>query len=180
MKPVPWLTMGVFVVTSLVTGAMYFIWPELGPALERSPSMLHGEWWRFVTTWLVLTDGWIQVALNSAGLLIYGVLVERSIGRIWWIIAYVGAGLVGEIAGIFWQPIGGGNSVAVCGLIGLYSVLTSFRPARSGAPPVIGTVVWGGLGLWLLTHADIHGAALAAGFVIGLAAFSGTRKEAGT
>jgi len=45
---------------------------------------------------------------------------------------------------------------------------------------VIGTVVWGGLGLWLLTHADIHGAALAAGFVIGLAAFIGTRKEAGT
>jgi hypothetical protein len=32
---------------------------------------------------------------------------------------------------------------------------------------VLGVVVWGGLGLWLVTHSDIHGAALVAGFVIG-------------
>lgn len=170
MRPVPWLTLAVFAATSIVTTAMYLRWPELGPMFERDPAMLRGEWWRFATTWLVLTDGWLQIAVNSLGLLIYGVLVERTIGRAWWIIAYVGAGLVGEVAGIFWQPVGGGNSVAICGLIGLYSVWALLRPAKAGPPPVVGAVVWAGLGCWLLTHFDIHGAALAAGFAIGIAA----------
>ncbi|MEP7240556.1 MAG: rhomboid family intramembrane serine protease [Devosia sp.] len=171
MKPIPWLTLAVFVVTSAVTAAMFWRWPELGPLLQRDPAMLHGEWWRFVTTWLVLTDGATQILINSIGLLVYGVLVERSIGRGWWIVAYVIAGLAGEIAGIFWQPVGGGNSVAICGLIGLYSVWMALRQKGSGPPPVLGTVIWGGLGLWLVTHADIHGAALVAGFLVGAAAW---------
>ena len=50
----PWLTLAVFAVTSLVTGAM-LVRPEIGTALQRDPLMLEGEWWRFVTTWLVLT-----------------------------------------------------------------------------------------------------------------------------
>jgi rhomboid protease GluP len=163
----PWLTLVVFVVTSAVTAAMYLRWPDLGPMLQRDPAMLHGEWWRFVTTWFVLTDGWLQILINSVGLLAYGVLVERTIGRLWWIIAYVGAGLVGEVAGIFWQPVGGGNSVAICGLIGLFSVWQAANQKAAGPPRVLGVVVWGGIGLWLATQSDIHGAALVAGFVIG-------------
>ncbi len=163
---VPWLTLGTAIVVLAVTAAM-LVWPEVGPALERDPAMLRGEWWRFVTTWFVLTDGWAQIVVNSIGLLVYGTLVERAIGRTWWLVAYVGAGLAGEIAGVFWQPVGGGNSVAICGLIGLYSVWAMMRPSRGGPPAVLSAVVWGGLGLWLVTHADIHGAALVAGFAIG-------------
>lgn len=168
---VPWLTLTVFVVTSAATAAMLTGWPWLGPALERDPKMLAGEWWRFVTTWVVLTDGWLQIAVNSIGLLVYGVLVERTIGRWLWLVAYVVAGLVGEIAGIFWQPVGGGNSVAICGLIGLFSVWQASQPHGNGPPRMINTVVWGGLGLWLVTHEDIHGAALVAGFAIGALAW---------
>ena len=105
-RTIPWLTLGVFVLTSAVTAAMYLRWPVLGPMLERDPRMLAGEWWRFVTSWLVLTDGWSQIVVNSIGLLIYGVGVERLIGRGWWVIAYVVGGLAGEAAGIFWQPVG--------------------------------------------------------------------------
>jgi rhomboid protease GluP len=178
-RRVPWLTLGVFVVTSAVTAAMYLRWPELGPLLQRDPKMLQGEWWRFVTTWLVLTDGWSQVILNSAGLLIYGTLVEQTIDRRWWVVAYVVAGLAGELVGIFWQPVGGGNSVAICGLIGLYSVWVALRPSKAGPPPLVGTVVWGGIGLWLITHSDIHGAALCAGFIVGAVAWaiSGRTEE---
>ena len=178
-RPVPWLTLAVFVATLGVTAAMAWQ-PWLGPALERDPAMLHGEWWRFVTTWFVLTDGWLQIVVNSIGLLAYGTLVERTIGRGWWIVAYVVAGLVGGVAGIFWQPVGGGNSVALCGLIGLFSVWLAVRPQRGGPPPVLGAVVWGGLGLWLVTHSDIHGAALVAGFLVGAAAWmiSGRKREA--
>ena len=179
-RRIPWLTLAVFVVTSAVTAAMYWRWPELGPLLERDPKMLTDEWWRFVTTWLVLTDGWQQVAINCIGLLIYGTLVEQTIGRRWWVVAYVVAGLAGEVVGIWWQPVGGGNSVAICGLIGLYSVWMTQRPSRGGPPAVVGTVVWGGLGLWLITHSDIHGAALCAGFIVGASAWaiSGRAREA--
>lgn len=178
-RPVPWLTLTVFALTSAVTATMYLRWPELGPLLERDPSMLEGEWWRFVTSWLVMTDGWGQIVVNSIGLLIYGTLVEGTIGRKWWIVAYVVAGLAGEVVGIFWQPVGGGNSVAICGLIGLYSVWTTLGPSKAGAPPILGTVVWGGIGLWLITHSDIHGAALCAGFIVGAAAsaISGRTRE---
>ena len=165
-RPIPWLTLAVFVVTLAVTAAMY-AWPWIGTALERDPLMLRGEWWRLVTTWLVLTDGWTQILINSVGLLVYGTLVERTIGRGWWIVAYVIAGLAGEVAGIFWQPVGGGNSVAICGLIGLFSVWQALGPAAGGPPKVLGAVIWGGLWLWLVTHADIHGAALCAGFAVG-------------
>ena len=100
------------------------------------------------------------------------------IGRGWWVIAYVVAGLAGEVAGIIWQPVGGGNSVAICGLIGLFSVWQVTMPRRGGPPPVIGAVVWGGIGLWLVTHEDIHGAALVAGFLVGLAAVLLQRRKA--
>jgi rhomboid protease GluP len=164
----PWLTAAVFVLTTVFT-ALTYARPDLGigPALMRDPRMLHGEWWRFVTAWLVNTDGWAQIVVNSIGLLMYGLLVEQVIGRTWWGIAYVVAGLVGEVAGLFWQPAGGGNSVAICGLIGLFSVWQAAAPSTLGPPRVLGAVVWGGLGLWLVTHDDIDGAALVAGSAVG-------------
>ncbi len=174
---VPWLTLAVFIATSLVTGAM-LARPEIGTALQRDPAMLRGEWWRFVTSWLVLTDGWPQIIVNSLGLLIFGTLVERSHGRAWWIVAYAVAGLAGEIAGIFWQQVGGGNSVAICGLIGLFSVGLAARPGLA-APARWGSLgFWGALGLWLAARADIHGAALLAGFAVGGASLLARRAEA--
>jgi rhomboid protease GluP len=172
----PWLTLGVFVATSAVTAAMW-VWPEIGTALERDPKMLHGEWWRFVTTWFVLTDGWLQIVLNSVGLLVFGALVERRIGRGWWLAGYVIAGLAGEVAGIFWQPVGGGNSVAICGLIGLFSITQLDQRDQPLPARYVSSVVWMGLGLWLVTHADIHGAALVAGFLVAAVAYVAERRR---
>ena len=157
--------------TCAVTAAMMTRWPELSSMLERDPRMLAGEWWRFVTTWFVLVDGWSQITINSIGLLFYGVAVERQIGRGWWIAAYLVAGIAGEVAGIFWQPVGGGNSVAICGLIGLYSVWQMGQKSLPTVMQYLGLVVWGAIGLWLFVSADIHGAALLAGFAVGGAAF---------
>jgi len=161
----PWLTLGVFAVTAIVTVAMW-AWPQIGTALERDPAMLHGEWWRFVTTWLVLTDGWTQVVVNNVALLVFGTIVERRIGRGWWVAGYVIAGLAGEVAGVFWQPVGGGNSVAICGLIGLFAITqldikSVPLPARMGAATLC--IV---LALWLAFRSDIHGIALATGLVV--------------
>jgi rhomboid protease GluP len=161
----PWLTLAVFLLTAAVTAAMWR-WPEIGAALERDPAMLRGEWWRFVTTWFVLTDGWTQVAVNTLALLVFGSIVERRAGRRWWIAAYVVAGLAGEVAGLFWQPVGGGNSVAICGLIGLFAISQLElggipRLARFGTAALCAVIA-----LWLASRSDIHGVALAAGLLL--------------
>jgi rhomboid protease GluP len=165
-----------FLVTAAVTLAMWR-WPEIGTALERDPAMLRGEWWRFVTTWLVLTDGWTQVVVNNVALLVFGTIVERRVGRPWWIAAYVVAGLAGEVAGIYWQPVGGGHSVAICGLVGLFAIsqlalegLPLF--ARAGAPALCTVIA-----LWLASRSDIHGIALAAGLLLAAVHFVSRRSR---
>jgi rhomboid protease GluP len=174
-RPVPWLTLAVFALTAAFTVATW-IWPELGTALQRDPAMLHGEWWRFATTWLVLTDGWLQVVVNSVGLLVFGCIVEWRIGRLWWVAAYVVAGLAGEVAGIFWQPVGGGNSVAICGLIGLFAISQLDRtalplPARFGTATVCALAA-----VWLAFRNDIHGIALATGLLVAAGYFAASRR----
>lgn len=177
-RRLPWLTLAVFVVTSVVTAAMYAR-PEwgIGTALMRDPLMLAGQWWRFATAWLVNVDGWPQILVNSAGLLLFGSVAELRAGRRWWLAGYVVAGLAGEVAGIFWQPLGGGNSVAVCGLIGLFSATQLAQKDLPLLARYLSGLVWTGLGLWLLAVRDIHGAALVAGHAVGAAWWLAQRRR---
>jgi len=165
----PRLTVAVFVVTLAVT-MMQLVWPEVLPALRRQPSMIAGgEVWRFVSAWLVHDEGVRQVAFNLTALAIAGTLIEFMLGGAAWLIAYVGAGLAGEISGIFWQPVGAGNSVAVCGLIGALAAWQVMRRdipviARLVFPPVCfaGALV-------LVVSSDIHGPPLLVGGAVGWA-----------
>jgi rhomboid protease GluP len=169
MGGTPWLTLAVFAVTSAVTGLM-LAWPELGmaQALMRTPTMLDGEPWRLVTSWFVLTDGWGQIVGNSVALLVVGSLVEWRIGRGWWLAGYVTGGLVGEIAGSFWQPVGGGNSVAILGLMGLLAAALARRRGLSTLRRWLPALIWIGLAIWLCWRADIHGPPIFAGLCVGL------------
>ena len=76
-------------------------------------------------------------------------------------------GLAGETAGIFWQPVGAGNSVAVCGLIG---ALASWQLRRGNIPAlarfVFPVVCFGGAVLLIANH-DIHGPPLLVGGAVG-------------
>jgi len=54
--------------------------------------------------------------------LIVGGAAEQVVRRRAWITAYVATGLVGQLFGQAWQPVGAGNSVAVCGLAALAGV----------------------------------------------------------
>lgn len=174
-RDLPWLTLAVFALTAVFTAAM-LVWPQVGTALERDRAMLRGEWWRFFTTWLVLTDGWTQIVMNNIALLVFGSIVEWRIGRAWWAAAYVIAGLAGEVAGIFWQPVGGGNSVAICGLIGLFAISQlNLRqiplPARFGAAALCAVIA-----VWLAFRSDIHGIALATGLLVAAGYFFVRRR----
>lgn len=176
-KPMPWLTLGIFAVTALFACLQYFL-TGLVPALQRQPSLLaEQELWRLVTAWLVQGDGVMQIAVNLPTLLIVGIYVEWGYPEWVWIIAYATSGLIGEVAGIFWQPIGSGNSVAVAGLVGVALVHIARRPDW----PMPVRLIWPALGLiattGLIVGADIHGPALLMGFILGVMLYPFRKQE---
>lgn len=133
MRKFPWLTAVVFVVTGGIS-----VWAAMDArvmrALERDPAGLSavlsiGHWWRLVSPLLVQSDGWVQLAFNMVTLAGFGVVAERSFGRWRWVLLYLGGGLVGQVLGYQWEPPGGGNSVAVCGLVGGIVAAAVLAPA---------------------------------------------------
>lgn len=134
------LTIALTALTGFVSVAG-LISPAVLGALERTPAALHGEAWRWVTSLLVQDGGIFGTASNLIFLGLLGVAAEQVVGRTTMILCYLVAGLTGQVAGVFWQPIGAGNSVAVCGLAGL--VAWSLRHERM--PGWAGTAV----ALWL-------------------------------
>ena len=166
-RRIPWLTIVVFVVTAAFTAAQALM-PELLPALRRQPSMVwDGQVWRFVTAWLVHDEGARQIAMNFPALALAGTVAEWIFQRHVWILAYGMAGLAGEVAGLFWQPLGAGNSVAILGLVGLVAGWWSRASGKPLPQRVIAPLVLLALALWLTFARDIHGPALLVGLLLG-------------
>jgi membrane associated rhomboid family serine protease len=142
----PGLTLVVAVVTTAGLVVQELVPGTLGN-LERSPAAWHGDWWRWVTS-LLVQDGHLGGGVfNIAGLLLCGVAAEQVVRRAVWLFAYLGAGLTGQLFGHWWQPVGGGNSVAVCGLAAVLVV----HLLRSPSPP-FGLATWAAV-LWCATLA---------------------------
>jgi membrane associated rhomboid family serine protease len=139
----PWLTLVVAVLT--VAGLVF---QELVPGtladLQRDPAAWHGEPWRWLTALVVQDGGWLGGALNVGFLLAAGIALEQVVRRTAWLVAYVGTGLVGQLVGHWWQPVGGGNSVAVCGLVGLLVVLVAHGQEGPGPLPRLTPPIWCG------------------------------------
>src|SRR5262245_45199854 len=99
------LTTIVFGTTAVVTAATLAA-PGILLALQRQPTALKGEWWRFVTPLLLERGGWIEISFNLVTLALVGILAERTFGRGLWLVSYLVGGVVGQIAGLAWKPIG--------------------------------------------------------------------------
>lgn len=123
----PILTAVVFAVTA-TTSVLQFRVPGMLAALSRAPQGLHGQWWRWGTAMFAQDGGVAGTVSNLLFLLVVGVLAEQVLTRPGWLAAYFGAGLVGEAAGYLWQPVGAGNSVGICGLVGALLVASALRP----------------------------------------------------
>jgi membrane associated rhomboid family serine protease len=121
LRRFPVVTAVVFAVTA-VTSVLGLAEAEVLAAWQRTPEGLHGDWWRSFTSLLVQDGGVPGTLSNLCFLAVLGALAEQVAGRWRWLVAYLGAGLIGELAGYAWQPRGAGNSVAVCGLAGLLVV----------------------------------------------------------
>lgn len=143
--------------------------PEIVWTLRRQPSMVRdGEIWRFVTALFVYADPPWPTFAAIVFLLGAGGIAEWRHRRIHWLAAFSAGALVGEIAGIFWQPIGSGSSVGACGLAGL--ILSGLMRDQTRTLPE--RLVWPIAGLaiagLLCIVRDIHGPPVFAGLAVGL------------
>lgn len=146
----PVLTGTVFAITA-VMNAIQFARPGTLHELRRQPSGMHGDWWRSVTSLFVQDGGVYGTLSNLAFLVLVGVLAEQTVSRPRWLISYFGVGLIGEMFGYLWQPVGGGNSVAICGLAGAVAVAIARRDERVPDFAAAILVVWFGalLATWV-------------------------------
>jgi membrane associated rhomboid family serine protease len=121
------VTLAVFAVTAAL-GTAQVGWPAVLDALARTPAVRDGEVWRLLTALTVQDGGLVGTLSNLAFLLVVGGLAERVLRRWRWLACYLGAGLVGNVVGLWWQPYGAGNSVAVCGVCAGLAVALVRRP----------------------------------------------------
>ncbi|HEY2791524.1 MAG TPA: rhomboid family intramembrane serine protease [Micromonosporaceae bacterium] len=149
LRRVPVLTLVVFAVTAAVSLCQLTFAPRLLADLERTPAGLHGDWWRTITTMTVQDGGWEGGLSNLLFLLALGAYAEQLVPRWRWAAGYLGAGLVGQFVAYSWQPTGGGNSVANCGLAAIIvmAVLARVEGIPVIAPPL--AALW--LGVLLAT-----------------------------
>jgi membrane associated rhomboid family serine protease len=127
---------------------------------------LHGEWWRLITPLFVQDGGMAGTSFNMIGLLLAGILAEQFWGSLPVLLIFFSGGIVGEIAGFAWQPIGAGNSVANFALAG--SILVAVLLRRPDKRVLIIALAVLSTYVLLLPLHDIHGVAAAAGVFLAL------------
>jgi rhomboid protease GluP len=166
---VPALTFGILVIL-VVCAAAQLRFPSLLSLSERSPMVERGQVWRLLTAPWFQDGGLSGTMLNLILLVAIGWAAESELKRRCWIGAYVFGGLAGGVAGLAWQPIGAGNSIAVLGVAG---ALFAARMLRAESPrqrlhrawPLFVCLLMAGL-------RDIHGLAALAGALTGLICIS--------
>jgi membrane associated rhomboid family serine protease len=150
-----------------IPSILQFFYPVLLVILQRDAvRILNGEWWRLVTSLFVQDGGIPGLSFNLVSLLLVGMVAEQLWNSPLTILIFFVGGIVGEIAGLAWQPIGAGNSVANFSLVGSIVVgcLTG-HPTK--VVQLIGLLTLGTYILLVALH-DIHGAAGTAGMLLAL------------
>jgi membrane associated rhomboid family serine protease len=104
----PVATAMVFVVTA-TTSILGLVIPGMLEGWQRAPQELHGDWWRTFTALLVQDGGVAGTISNLAFLLVLGAMAEQVLGVGRWLVWYLGAGLVGELAGLGGSQAGRGT-----------------------------------------------------------------------
>lgn len=121
LRRTPVLTLSILALTGAVNVAQ-LAHHDILSSLERTPAGLHGEWWRTFTSLFVQDGGVLGTVSNLVFLLAIGSIAEQTLTRSRWLLHYFGIGVLTELLAYVWQPTGGGNSIAVCGLSGAVAV----------------------------------------------------------
>jgi membrane associated rhomboid family serine protease len=150
-------------ITALVTVAQ-FVWPQILEAFRRTPDALqNGEWWRLFSPLFVHAYGWPHLLFNLVWISAIGLAVERRFGHFLWLLFYFVPGVVGEFAGLVWEPHGAGASLGGSGLLGAFAVWLLLHRPRDRWWGIL--IILGGTLLTLLR--DLHGPSILAGVALG-------------
>lgn len=146
---------------------LQFVFPAILTTLERDTArFLAGDWWRIVTALFVQDGGVAGSVFNLVNLLFVGSVAERVWGRRRWLTVFFVCGVLSEIVGLAWQPVGAGNSVANFGLAASVAVWCLMSSRQLPVRIVAAVALLAGVPLLLMR--DIHGAATVIGAVAGL------------
>jgi len=134
-------------------------------AVERQGDQLStGQWWRLLTALFGQDGGLGGGAFNILLLLVLGRLAEPFLGWRRWLFLYFGTGILAQLAGLYLQPIGAGNSVdnfgLAAGILVRYAVLS--KNIVDHIPLAIAAIS----AVILIVVRDIHGAAFLIGCLL--------------
>jgi membrane associated rhomboid family serine protease len=150
-----------------IPSVLQFFYPIMLDLWQRDfIRFVQGEWWRLVTPLFVQDGGLAGTAFNLIGLLLVGILAEQFWGSLMLLLIFFLGGVVGEIAGFAWQPVGAGNSVANFALAG--SILTACLLRRPNRLVLSMTLLALSSYIVLIVLHDIHGPAAIAGMFLAL------------
>lgn len=118
---VTYLLIGITILVYIVEQYFYaktgssalFIWGS-----KFNPFIIQGEYWRFITP-IFLHGGFLHLAVNAYSLYAVGPEVEKMFGRVKFIVTYLVAGILGNVASFAFCPsVSVGASGAIFGLLG--------------------------------------------------------------
>jgi membrane associated rhomboid family serine protease len=90
---------------------------------NSSATIQEGEWWRIFTA-LFLHANWLHLTMNGAGLWIFGTAVEKTMGRWRFLVIFLLAGALGNLASasMAHYDVAIGASGGIFGVIGAFTV----------------------------------------------------------
>ncbi|OKK16201.1 hypothetical protein AMK16_26265 [Streptomyces sp. CB00455] len=138
--------------------------PAMIDALERHPG---GAWWRAVTALTVQSSGWLQLLFNLVSLAVVAPITERRFGSWRMLLVFATSGVTAQAVSMAgWSRQGGGDSVAICGLVGALATWYAVRGSAVAVRRVACLIPAAGLVLCLLSNN--HGVGLLVGSLLGV------------
>ncbi|MCX5530071.1 rhomboid family intramembrane serine protease [Streptomyces sp. NBC_00006] len=162
--PIP-VTAAVMVGVMAAFNVAQTVWPSLIGHLERRPD---GAWWRVGTALLIQSSGRLQLLFNLAALIAVAPVAQRVFGSVSTLTLYLLPGVAAQAVSMeAWNPHGGGNSVAICGLVGALATVCALRGPNPGLRRL--ALLVPAAGLVLCVMANNHGVGLLVGAALGAA-----------
>ncbi|MFG2721069.1 rhomboid family intramembrane serine protease [Streptomyces sp. NPDC048416] len=163
-RPVPWVAAGMVA----VMGAMAIVQTVAPPVMDHLQREPGAPWWRAATALLVQTSGPLQLFFNLAAIVVIAPVAQRLLGPVLMPLVFLVSGVAAQAVSMAgWSPTGGGDSVALCGLVGALAAHRALRPAspESRLLPLLIPAA----GLVLCAISNNHGVGLVTGAVLGAA-----------